>query len=147
MVAATVEQVRIRARAREREFLALAPLRWENTRRPSQTPPDGDWSVWLIMAGRGFGKTRSATEWVRQEVMAGRAARVQLVSSTAGDVRDVIVEGRSGIITTNRRSAASPSRTGPSPRRLAPTSRIACVARNSIWRSGMSSLPGAIPKR
>jgi phage terminase large subunit-like protein len=50
------------------------------------------------MAGRGFGKTRSATEWVRQEVMAGRAARVQLVSSTAGDVRDVIVEGRSGII-------------------------------------------------
>lgn len=64
--------------------------------RPSQRPPAGDWLVWLMLAGRGFGKTRSGAEW------AWRKARTQhrgaLVAPTAGDARDVMVEGESGIL-------------------------------------------------
>ena len=67
-------------------------------RRENQTPPPGDWRTWLIMAGRGFGKTRTGAEWVREEVMSGRARRVALVAPTAADVRDVMVEGESGLL-------------------------------------------------
>jgi phage terminase large subunit-like protein len=64
--------------------------------RPSQRPPGGDWLLWLILAGRGYGKTRSGAEW------AWRKARTQprgaLVAPTAADARDVMVEGESGIL-------------------------------------------------
>lgn len=73
---------------------------WEFWARPSQTAPDGDWLVWLIMAGRGFGKSRSGAEWVREQVKytnRGRQ-RVALVGRTTGDARDVMVEGPSGIM-------------------------------------------------
>jgi phage terminase large subunit-like protein len=41
---------------------------WRYRARPEQLPPDGSWRVWLLMAGRGFGKTRCGAEWVRAEV-------------------------------------------------------------------------------
>ncbi len=67
--------------------------------RDEQLPPDGlDWLVWLLLAGRGFGKTRTGAETVRLEVEAGRAHRVALIAPTAADVRDVMVEGESGIL-------------------------------------------------
>lgn len=66
--------------------------------RPSQRMPEGDWQVWMVRAGRGFGKTRSATEGVRKLVRMGKAGRVALIGPTAGDVRDVMVEGESGIL-------------------------------------------------
>lgn len=74
---------------------------WRLWARPEQLPPDGDdWSIFLFLAGRGAGKTRSAAEWVRK--MAQRTDRGQLrfalVARTAADVRDVIVEGESGIM-------------------------------------------------
>ena len=53
--------------------------------------------VWLLMAGRGFGKTRCGAEWVRAEVKAGRR-RIALVAPTAADARNVMVEGASGIL-------------------------------------------------
>ena len=65
--------------------------------RPNQIAPDGDWDIWLILAGRGFGKTRSGAEWVRERVAAG-AKRIALVGETAADTRDVMVEGESGIL-------------------------------------------------
>lgn len=71
---------------------------WAKTRRANQIPPEGDWQTWLVMAGRGFGKTRTGAEWVREEVMSGRSDRVALVGPTAADVRDVMVEGESGLI-------------------------------------------------
>ena len=61
-------------------------------------PPDGDWRLWLLLAGRGFGKTRTGAEWVRAQVEAGRYARIALVAPTAADARDVMVEGESGIL-------------------------------------------------
>ena len=66
--------------------------------RPSQRPPAGDWRTWLLLMGRGAGKTRSAAEWVRHRVETGAARRIALVGATAADVRDVMVEGPSGIL-------------------------------------------------
>jgi phage terminase large subunit-like protein len=71
---------------------------WSAIARPSQLPPAGSWRFWLLMAGRGFGKTRSGAEYIREEVQAGRAAEVMLIAATTTDVRDIVVEGPSGIV-------------------------------------------------
>lgn len=65
--------------------------------RPDQIAPDGDWDIWLALAGRGWGKTRAGSEWIREQVDAG-ARRIALVAETAADARDVMVEGESGIL-------------------------------------------------
>lgn len=71
---------------------------WPLWARAKQLPPEGDWRVWLILAGRGFGKTRTGAEWVRALAETGRAGRIALVGETAGDARDVMVEGESGLL-------------------------------------------------
>ncbi len=74
---------------------------WRSWGRPEQLPPEGDdWNIWLVLAGRGFGKTRLASEWVREQAKYTTEGqrRFALVARTAADVRDVIVEGESGII-------------------------------------------------
>ena len=71
---------------------------WPAIARPNQLPPPGDWQVWLLLAGRGFGKTRTLAEWVCQQAASGRAGRIALVAATAADARDVLVEGQSGIL-------------------------------------------------
>lgn len=70
---------------------------WRAWARPEQTAPDGPWQVWAYIAGRGAGKTRSGAEWVREKVRSG-SARIALIAPTAGDARDVMVEGDSGIL-------------------------------------------------
>lgn len=64
--------------------------------RPNQRPPEGDWALWLLLAGRGFGKTRCGGEWSWR--MAKHLERGALVAPTAADARDVMVEGESGIL-------------------------------------------------
>ena len=64
---------------------------------PGRQPPDGDWRTWLIMAGRGFGKTRAGAEWVRAVAEDGEA-RIALVAATLGEARSVMVEGESGLL-------------------------------------------------
>ena len=54
--------------------------------------------MWLLLAGRGFGKTRSGAEWTRQQVEYGRARRIALVAPTAADLRDVMIEGETGVL-------------------------------------------------
>ena len=71
---------------------------WRFWARPEQLAPDGRWESWLLMAGRGFGKTRTGAEWVRAEVESGRRRRLALVGPTARDVRKTMVEGDSGIL-------------------------------------------------
>ncbi len=77
---------------------------WRFWARPQQLPPPGDWTTWLVLAGRGFGKTRCGAEWVRSLVCgatpltAGTHRRVALVAETAADARDVLVEGESGLL-------------------------------------------------
>ncbi|WP_223252307.1 DNA-packaging protein [Paracoccus mutanolyticus] len=85
---------------------ALAALPWlfEFWALPHQLPPEGDWKTWVIMGGRGAGKTRAGSEWVRSQVEGatpdapGRAHRVALVSETFDQARDVMVFGESGIL-------------------------------------------------
>ncbi|HEX6841401.1 MAG TPA: terminase family protein [Stellaceae bacterium] len=71
---------------------------WRFWARPNQLPPDGAWRVWLLLAGRGFGKTRTGTEWVRTQIEEKGARRIALVAPTAADVRDVMIEGESGLL-------------------------------------------------
>lgn len=71
---------------------------WKFWARPSQLPPPGDWRVWLILAGRGFGKTRTGAETTIDRVRRGVSKRVGLIAPTAADARDVMVEGESGIL-------------------------------------------------
>ena len=74
---------------------------WSFWGRPEQQRPEGDdWNIWLYLAGRGAGKTRTAAEWIREEAKYTNKGQIRfaLVARTAADVRDVIVEGESGII-------------------------------------------------
>ena len=72
---------------------------WETAfARDAQKEPVGDWRIWLINAGRGFGKTRSGAEWVRKLVEHGRARRIAIVGRTSADTRDVMVEGETGLL-------------------------------------------------
>ncbi|MDR9392599.1 MAG: terminase family protein, partial [Trueperaceae bacterium] len=66
--------------------------------RPNQLPPEGSWTTWLLLAGRGFGKTRTGAEFVRSEIENNRAHRVALIAPTAADTRDVMIEGESGLL-------------------------------------------------
>ncbi|MEC5289400.1 MULTISPECIES: DNA-packaging protein [unclassified Aurantimonas] len=70
---------------------------WRFIARDTQIEPEGDWQNWMILAGRGFGKTRTGAEWVREQVKAG-AGRIHLIAPTASDARDVMVEGESGLL-------------------------------------------------
>ena len=67
-------------------------------RGPTSSHPPGAWRVWLLRRGRGAGKTRAGAEWVRAGVEAGSYRRIALVGRTWADVRDVMVEGESGIL-------------------------------------------------
>jgi phage terminase large subunit-like protein len=77
---------------------------WPFWARSSQLEPPGDWTTWLILAGRGFGKTRTGAETIRSWVCgptplsAGQAKHIALVAETAPDARDVMVEGPAGIL-------------------------------------------------
>lgn len=71
---------------------------WAMQARPAQLPPEGMWRNWLIMAGRGFGKTRSGAEWVRMVAESDGAARNALVTASLAEARAVMVEGESGLL-------------------------------------------------
>jgi len=87
----------------EGELMAL-PFLFEFWAMPHQLPPKGDWRSWVIMGGRGAGKTRAGAEWVRAQVEgarpldAGRCRRVALVGETIEQVREVMIFGDSGIL-------------------------------------------------
>lgn len=70
---------------------------WSFFARPKQVTPPGTWNIWLILAGRGWGKTQTGAQWVKEQIKSGRR-RGALVGPTGADVRDVMVEGPSGII-------------------------------------------------
>ena len=73
---------------------------WRFWARSNQLPPPGAWTTWLILAGRGFGKTRTGAEWVRSlaEAPGNSHIRIALVADTLADARSVMVEGESGLL-------------------------------------------------
>jgi phage terminase large subunit-like protein len=95
---------------------------WSFWARPEQRAPAGNWHTWLILAGRGAGKTRSGAEWIRAcacgatPLTGGSYSRIALVAETAADARDVMVEGPSGLLAIH--PPALRPRFEPSKRRL-----------------------------
>ena len=71
---------------------------WMRHARPNQLPPSGNWFLWILLAGRGFGKTRTGAEWVRHKVEQEGVRRVALVAPTNFDARVTMVEGESGLL-------------------------------------------------
>ncbi|MDQ0512732.1 DNA-packaging protein [Ancylobacter amanitiformis] len=88
---------------------------WPLIGRPAQHPPlaaqgGGDWLTWLVLGGRGAGKTRAGSEWVRAlalglggPLMGPPAGRIALVAESLADLREVMVEGVSGILAVHPR--------------------------------------------
>ncbi|MEP0519668.1 MAG: terminase family protein [Hyphomicrobiales bacterium] len=76
---------------------------WTLIRRADQTPPTGDWRVWMLLGGRGAGKSRAGAEWIRELALGEQAktGRIALVGETYADVREVMVEGVSGILSVH----------------------------------------------
>ncbi|WP_198027185.1 DNA-packaging protein [Candidatus Paracaedibacter symbiosus] len=91
----------------KRERLLLQQkYNWLRQARPSQLPPEGDWRTWLILAGRGFGKTRTGAETIRHWVHQGRYKRIALVGASIQEVQKVMVEGESGLLAVHPKSEA-----------------------------------------
>lgn len=81
---------------RERRKHEARKFDWLAHARPNQLPPPEPWTYWLILAGRGFGKTRTGAEQVRQWVK--NYPYVNLIGATSDDARDIMIEGESGIL-------------------------------------------------
>jgi phage terminase large subunit-like protein len=84
------------------EGAALAAWDWlkdpKNLARPEQIEPVGNWFIWLCKAGRGWGKTQTGSWFVRQRIDAGTWKRVNICGRTSADVRDVMIDGPSGLM-------------------------------------------------
>ncbi len=91
---------------------------WRSWARPEQINPPGDWSIWLYLAGRGAGKTRTGAEWIKERVENGKARFIALVSQAAADARDVMVEGESGILAVYAQNDPNAPKYEPSKRRI-----------------------------
>src|SRR5687768_14997544 len=90
------------SKCRPSEILALDAA-FEMWAAKGQIAPDeAGWRVWLMMAGRGFGKTRAGAEWIHNIAMTGRK-RIALVAASIDEARSVMVEGLSGLLSTARR--------------------------------------------
>jgi len=64
--------------------------------RPEQHAPEGNWRIWLLLGGRGAGKTLAGAHWLASNIWASRMRRVGLIGATHHDARSVMVEGESG---------------------------------------------------
>lgn len=119
--------------SRSADEIRALPYDWALHGRPDQREPEGCARVWLMMAGRGFGKTRAGAEWVRGIAEADGAARIALVGASLHEARHVMVEGASGVL------AVSPwwSRPAWNP-----------ALRRLVWKSGaQAEIFGAGPER
>lgn len=90
---ATAEEV-----AAYHRYLDAKRYDWDLWGRPEQHAPTGSWSTWLILAGRGWGKTRTGAEWLRERALAEPGTRWAIVAPTYADARDTCVEGESGLL-------------------------------------------------
>ena len=100
-----IELFRSLSMDRRRRFLRrhgedrlLEELLGEGSLRPAQCPPAGDWGIWVVLAGRGFGKTHAGAHWVHARAAGPRPRRIALVAPTLDVARAVMVEGESGLL-------------------------------------------------
>ena len=74
-----------------------------------QKPPEGEWTTWLYLGGRGAGKTRAGAEWVAEHVRSGLARRIGLIAATHSEARGVMIEGESGLLRVSEGADYEPS--------------------------------------
>src|SRR5882762_2846104 len=94
------------SRKRKYEYIKKSPperaltlkYTWKAWARDNQLTPPGNWSTWVVRAGRGWGKTRTGAEWVIEKALEYPGCHIALVGRTVADVRNVMVNGRSGIM-------------------------------------------------
>lgn len=79
-------------------------LSHEHQLPPERANSGADWVTWLILGGRGAGKTRAGAEWVRDIALTDKHARIALIGETEHEVRSVMVEGVSGLLAVHRRA-------------------------------------------
>jgi phage terminase large subunit-like protein len=87
------------------EFLAAADLlsasepdsAWRREARAQQLPPEGDWFIWLVCAGRGWGKTWVGARWLAEQAMR-TPGEYGVIGRSTQDIREVCIEGRSGLL-------------------------------------------------
>lgn len=93
-----------RARLAEMSHRQRKRLRfyWKLWAHDGQIAPGEPWHAWLIMAGRGYGKTRAGAEWVREIAENDPTARIALIGDSLGEARRVMVEGESGLLAIAR---------------------------------------------
>ncbi len=82
----------------------FVPLSHEHQLPPERANSGADWVTWLILGGRGAGKTRAGAEWVRDIALTDKHARIALIGETEHEVRSVMVEGVSGLLAVHRRA-------------------------------------------
>ena len=82
----------------EQQQAILKRNEWLDAARPDQLAPNGDWNTWLILAGRGWGKTRTGAEDVAWYGVTNPGARIAVAAPTAADARDTCIEGNSGLL-------------------------------------------------
>lgn len=85
----------------------LLEAEWRLTARLNQLTPKGSWRIWLILAGRGWGKTRTGAQDVARYGLAHSGSRIAIVAPTFADARDTCVEGESGLLTILGSSVAT----------------------------------------
>ncbi len=101
---ATEEQQRRAISLMTPESMLAYDADFEEWAHKNQLPPNGEgWRVWLMMAGRGFGKTRAGAEWIFRLANGKPKVRVALVGATIADARSVMIEGVSGLLSVSRR--------------------------------------------
>ncbi|GHT88293.1 DNA-packaging protein [Alphaproteobacteria bacterium] len=76
-------------------------MSWGEIARESQKLPDGDWALWMILAGRGFGKTRTGAENIMELINSGKYKRIAIIGKTIGEAKTIMVEGISGLLSTS----------------------------------------------
>ncbi|MFN3468281.1 MAG: DNA-packaging protein [Novosphingobium sp.] len=95
---ASAEQISAFVEGLEEREIIEWPYDWRTWGRANQMAPQGDWRVWLVLAGRGFGKTRLGAEWVRGIAESRPDSRIALVGASLHEARSVMVEGESGLL-------------------------------------------------
>lgn len=108
---AAFEWAKARLLARRAKKMQNGDMWFERIARPEQKPPEFNWwTIWLFMAGRGAGKTRAGAEDINRYCLKNKGVRVALVGPTAGAVRDIMVEGESGLLSINPSIQYEPSK-------------------------------------
>ena len=101
---ATEEQQRQAFKNATVERMFKLDAEFEAWAHQNQLPPNGEgWRTWLMMAGRGFGKTRAGAEWIYRIANSRPGVRIALVGGTIAEARSIMVEGVSGLLSVGRR--------------------------------------------